>query len=55
MLSEGRIVRIDTPEGITGSSEEFQRLFNLASDRTESVPEDEANDDVSSPERRREA
>jgi ATP-binding cassette, subfamily B, bacterial MsbA len=55
MLSEGRIVRIDTPEGITGSSEEFQRLFNLASDRTESIPEDEGNDDVPSPVRRREA
>jgi ABC-type multidrug transport system fused ATPase/permease subunit len=32
MLSEGRIVAIETPERITAKSEEFRRLFNLDPD-----------------------
>ena len=40
MLSEGRIVGIDTPERIAGSSDDFRRLFNLE-DETDKGEADE--------------
>jgi ABC-type multidrug transport system fused ATPase/permease subunit len=40
MLSEGRIVAIDTPERITASSAEFRTLFNLDGVRGDAADED---------------
>jgi ABC-type bacteriocin/lantibiotic exporter with double-glycine peptidase domain len=40
MLSEGRIVAVDTPERISASSAEFRTLFNLDGVRGNAADED---------------
>jgi hypothetical protein len=40
MLSEGRIVAIDTPERINATSAEFRTLFNLDGVRGDAADED---------------